>query len=83
MKTENLRFTHSGNGVVVCDISRVKDNDYLMVAHIAYRRRIRYYTQELSNAAKTEIKDFATCGNMAVSATQPDAYALCPLIRNS
>jgi hypothetical protein len=34
---------------------------------------------DLSDSAKTEIEDFAQFGNMAVSVTQPDAYALCPL----
>ena len=79
MKTENLMFGHLGNGVTVCDRNRMKYGDYMTVAHIAYHRRIKYYTQDLSDEAKIEIEDFANFGNMAVSVSQPDAYALCPL----
>jgi len=78
MKTENLMFSHLGNGVTVCDVN----NNYVKVAHIAYTRCVTYYMQDLSDGAKLEIEDLATYGNLAVSATQPDAYALCPLIFN-
>jgi hypothetical protein len=76
MKKENLMFSHLGNGVTVCD----RNNDYKKVAHIDYQRKVTYCTQDLSYVAKLEIDDLATYGNMAVSATQPDAYALCPLL---
>jgi len=79
MKSENLIFRHSGYGITVRDANRMKYNDFVKVAHIGYHRQIQYYVHDLSDSAKTEIEDFAVYGNMAVSATQPDAYALCPL----
>jgi hypothetical protein len=82
MKTENLMFSHLGNGVTVYDRNREENKDYMTVAHISYHRAIKYYTNALSDGAKLEIEDLATYGNLAVSATQPDAYALCPLIFN-
>ena len=82
MKTENLFFGHLGNGVTVYDINRLECNDYMTVAHIDYHRTIKYYTKNLSDNAKREIEDFANLGNMAVSACQPDKYALRPLTFN-
>jgi hypothetical protein len=79
MKTENLIFNHFGNGVTVRDRNRYEYGNFMTVAHISYRRKIKYYTNDLSASAKLEIDDFATFGNMAVSATRPDAYALCSL----
>jgi hypothetical protein len=80
MKPENLMFGHLGSGVTVFDGNRLKNSDYLTVAHISYQREIKYYTRDLSDEAKNQIENFAGFGNMAVSVCQPDAYALCPLI---
>jgi len=77
MKPENLMFRPTGYGITVWDRNRVKFNDFAKVAFIGYHRQIQYYTHDLSDSAKTEIEDLATYGNLAVSATQPDAYALC------
>jgi hypothetical protein len=79
MKTENLMFGYFGNGVAVCDRNRMKNGDCMTVAHIDYHRSVKYYTIILTDAAKLEIEDFAQYGNMAVSACNPDGYALCPL----
>ena len=81
MKTmqENLMFGHWGNGVTVCDRNRMENGDYMTVAHISYHRNINYYTDSLSDSAKSEIEDFAHLGNMAVSACNPYDYALVPL----
>jgi hypothetical protein len=76
MKPENLMFGHLGNGVTVCDRNRM---GYITVAHIGYHRKVKYYTADLSDNAKTEIEDFANLGNMAVSASQPDRFALNPI----
>jgi hypothetical protein len=78
MKTENLMYGHLGNGVTIWD----RNNDYVKVAHIDYQRNVTFCKQDISYSAKLEIDDLATYGNMAVSATQPDTYALCPLIFN-
>ena len=78
-KPENLMFGHLGNGVTVCDRNRMENGDYFVVAHIGYHRVIKFYTNNLSESAKTEIEDFAKFGNMAVSACCPDIYALRPL----
>jgi hypothetical protein len=51
----------------------------MTVAHIDYYRDIKFYTNDLSDAAKTEIEDFAYTGNMAVSVSSPNVFALCPL----
>ena len=75
MKTEN----HFGNGVSVCDRNRMKFGDYRVVAHIGYDRKVNYHAKALSDDAKIEIEDMAIYGNMAVSVSQPYAYALCPL----
>ena len=72
-------FGHLGNGVTVCDRNRMEYGDYMTVAHIANHRKIKYYTQDLSDEEKIEIEEFANFGNMAVSVCQQDAYALCPL----
>jgi len=79
MMPENLMFRHTDYGITVWDRNRMKYNDFVKVAFIGYHRQIQYYVHDLSAGAKLEIGDFATYGNMAVSATQPDAYALCPL----
>jgi hypothetical protein len=75
MKTENLMYGLLGNGVTIWD----RNNNHVKVAHIDYQRNVTYCIQDLSDSAKLEIEDLATYGNLAVSATQPDAYALCPL----
>jgi hypothetical protein len=80
MKTENLMFGHLGNGVVICDRNRRKQGDYMTVAHISYDRSVSYYTDILTEEAKYVIEDFARNRNMAISANNPDEYALCPLI---
>jgi hypothetical protein len=79
MKTEKINFGHLGNGVTVWDSNRIKNNDYMTVAHISYHREIKYYTSDLSEGTIQAIEDLAKNGNMAVSATQKDMYALCPL----
>ena len=79
MKTENLMFAHWGNGVIIRDRNRYEYGKFMTVAHISFGREIKYYTKNLSDGAKLEIEDFATFGNLAVSATQPERYALRPL----
>ena len=76
---EDLLFLHMGNGVTVCDKNREKHNDYLTVAHFGYNRSVQYHTDELSDGARQEIEALADKGNMAVSVTRPDTFALCPL----
>ena len=76
---ENLLFLHLGNGVTVCDRNREKHHDYLKVAHIGYERSVQYHTAKLSDGARQEIETFAQEGNMAVSVTLPDTFALYPL----
>lgn len=75
---EKLGFGHLGNGVTIWDSLREVNGDYLTLAHIAYDRRATYY-QEVSPEAKTRIDNFARYGNMTVSVTQPDTFALQPL----
>ena len=72
-------FSHVGNGVSVCDRNRMYNDDYMIVAHISYNRKIMYLTNTLTDNAKCEIEDFANLGNMAVSVFNPDDYALRPL----
>ena len=79
MKTENLMYGHFGNGVSVCDRNREEYNDYRVVAHIGYYRKVKFYANDLSDDAKIEIKDMAQFGNMAVSVCSPDVFALLPL----
>jgi hypothetical protein len=67
VETENIMYAHCGNGVVVFDGNRMKNGDYMTVAHIDYNRDIMYYTHILSDSAKCKIENFAKSGNMRIS----------------
>ena len=83
MKTENLMYGHFGNGVSICDRNREEYNDYRIVAHIDYNRKVQFYANDLSDDAKIEIENMAQFGNMAVSVCTPDVFALRPLTYSS
>lgn len=67
---ENLMFHHLGNGISVCDSTRMENRDYMIVAHISYDRTITYYNS-VSSEGKERIEHFARYENMNMSATQP------------
>ena len=74
---ENLGFGFLGNGITVWDANKIRNNDYLTVAHINYDRTVEYL-EELSPEAMRRIEDFAKYENLH-PVSQPDVSALEPL----
>lgn len=67
---EDLMFCSLGNGVTICDRSRIEHGDYMIVAHISYERKVTYY-HAVSEESKRRIEAFALNENMNQSTTQP------------
>lgn len=71
-KPYDLMFAGFGNGLSVVDKNREESGDYMKIAHIDRKRKIKYYKKNLPPEVKREIEKEAKAKNSPMSTSQPD-----------
>jgi hypothetical protein len=69
-KAFDVGMGHMGNGLTVWNRAEEKHGDYVTVAHIAPDRTVKFYADDLPEAAKAHIERESRYCDMNVSATQ-------------